>query len=46
MNNLSQVAQVVINVEHFVVAVDELESVLMDLKCVALLELDRTWTDA
>jgi hypothetical protein len=34
MKNLSQVAQVVINVEHFVVAVDELESVLVDLKCV------------
>ncbi|KAG7562727.1 hypothetical protein FFLO_01788 [Filobasidium floriforme] len=34
MKNLSQVAQVVINVEHFVVAVDELESVLVDLKYV------------
>jgi hypothetical protein len=32
MKNLSQVAQVVINVEHFVIAVDELESVLVDLK--------------
>lgn len=37
MKNLSQVAQVVINVEHFVVAVDELESVLVDLKCVQVL---------
>jgi len=36
MKNLSQVAQVVINVEHFVVAVDELESVLVDLKLVTL----------
>jgi hypothetical protein len=32
LKNLSQVAQVVINVEHFMIAVDELESVLVDLK--------------
>lgn len=32
MSNLSQLAQVVINLEHFTTACDELESVLMNLR--------------
>lgn len=32
MLNLSQIAQVVINLEHFTTACDELESVLMNLR--------------
>lgn len=32
MSNLSQLAQVVINLEHFATACDELESVLMNLR--------------
>ncbi len=32
MRNLSQIAQMVINIEHFVIACDELETVLMTLR--------------
>jgi hypothetical protein len=32
MRNLSQIAQMVINIEHFIVACDELETVLMTLR--------------
>jgi transcriptional regulator of heat shock response len=32
MSNLSQIAQVVVNVEHFSTACDELEGVLMNLR--------------
>lgn len=32
MNNLSQIAQIVINIEHFSTACDELETVLMNLR--------------
>ncbi|KAL7421699.1 Rab GTPase-binding exocyst subunit S15 [Cryptotrichosporon argae] len=32
MNNLSQIAQVVVNLEHFATACDELEGVLMNLR--------------
>jgi hypothetical protein len=32
MSNLSQIAQVVVNTEHFLVACDELETVLMGLR--------------
>ncbi|EJT53129.1 exocyst complex subunit Sec15 [Trichosporon asahii var. asahii CBS 2479] len=35
MSNLSQLAQVVINLEHFATACDELESVLMNLRYIA-----------
>lgn len=34
MNNLSQIAQAVINLEHFATAAEQLETVLMTLKCV------------
>jgi hypothetical protein len=32
MTNLSQIAQVVVNLEHFATACDELEGVLMNLR--------------
>lgn len=32
MSNLSQIAQVVINLEHFTTACDELEAILMRLR--------------
>ncbi len=32
MRNLSQIAQVVINIEHMLIACDELETVLMTLR--------------
>lgn len=32
MSNLSQIAQVVINLEHFATACDELEGVMMNLR--------------
>lgn len=36
MNNLSQIAQVVVNLDHFATATEELEGVLMGLRCVHL----------
>ena len=32
MSNLSQIAQIVVNLEHFCTACDELEGVLMNLR--------------
>lgn len=32
MSNLSQIAQIVVNLEHFVIACDDLEGVLMNLR--------------
>jgi len=34
MSNLSQIAQVVVNLEHFVIACEELQGVLMNLRYV------------
>lgn len=41
MSNLSQIAQVVINLEHFTTACDELEAILMGLRYISDLVLTR-----
>jgi len=41
MSNLSQIAQVVINIEHFSTACEELEGVLMSLRLVSTLVFPR-----